>query len=376
MPSSSLATLDTPCLVLERGRLDRNLARFAAIVAARGVQLRPHLKTAKSIDVARLAAPDPASPVAVSTLLEAEYFFRHGYRDIFYVVGLGPGKLARVAALLRAGARLSTCLDDPGLAATLAAQAKEANVVFRTLIEVDCGEHRAGVEPTSAELLEIARALGKNFAGVTTHAGQSYGGRTASEMIAIGETEADAARTAAARLAAAGFVSEIVSVGSSPTAITANALAGITEIRAGVYMFGDLFQAGIGTCTIDDLAVSVLTEVISRSKERNTFLIDAGAFALSKDISTASLPLALQADYGWICDLDGRLLPGLKVERVWQEHGLVVSERPLAPEAFPVGTRLRVLPNHVCPTAAAHASYHVVDGTRTVVANWLRINGW
>src|ERR1017187_10444613 len=119
MLSSSLDTLDTPCLVLECSRLERNLARFARTVAARGVQLRPHLKTAKSIDVARLAAPDPAAPIAVSTLLEAEYFFRHGYRDIFYVVGLGPGKLVRAAALLRAGARLLTCLDDIGLAMRL-----------------------------------------------------------------------------------------------------------------------------------------------------------------------------------------------------------------------------------------------------------------
>src|SRR6185369_15453355 len=109
-----------------------------------------------------------------------------------------------------------------------------------------------------------------------------------------------------------------------------------------VYMFGDLYQAGIGTCTVDDIAVSVLAEVISRPAGRNAFLIDAGSFALSKDMATASLPPALQAGYGWVCDIDGRLLRGLKVERVWQEHGRVVSEQPLAPEAFPVGTRLRV----------------------------------
>lgn len=376
MPPPSLDSVATPCLVLERDRLERNLARFAKIVAGRGVRLRPHLKTAKSIDVARLAAPDLATPVAVSTLLEAEYFFGHGYSDILYAVGLGPGKFSRVAALLRAGARVSTCLDDAGAAGKLAAFAANEGLTFRTLIEIDCGEHRAGVSPDGPELLAIARALGRNFTGVMTHGGQSYSGRSAAEMNAYGETEANAARTAATRLATAGFPSEIVSVGSSPTAISSNGLAGITEIRAGVYMFGDLFQAAIATCGIDDLAVSVLTEVISRSVERNTFLIDAGAFALSKDISTVGLPPAQQAGYGWLCDVDGRLLPGLKIERVWQEHGLVVSDRPLAPDAFPVGTRLRVLPNHVCPTAAAHAVYQVVNGTRAVEATWSRVNGW
>lgn len=376
MLSSSLDTLDTPCLVLERGRLERNLARFAAVVAARGVRLRPFLKTAKSIDVARLAAPDSAAPIAVSTLLEAEYFFRHGYRDIFYAIGLGPGKLVRAASLLRAGARLLTCLDDLGLATRLAAYAAAEGVMFRTLIEIDCGERRAGLLPDSPALLAIARALGSNFAGIATHAGHSYAARSATEMTAVAEAETDAARTAIAHLASGGLVSEIVSIGSSPTALTANALTDITEIRAGVYMFGDLFQAGIGTCAVEDIAVTVLTEIISRQSGRDAFVVDAGAFALSKDISTASLPPAQQAGYGWLCDLDGRLLPGLKIERVWQEHGLVVSDRPLAPDAFPVGTRLRVLPNHVCPTTAAHGSYHVVDGTRAVLATWPRINGW
>ena len=375
-PPATLETLVTPCLVLERGRLRRNLQRMAGAVAARGVTLRPHLKTAKSIDVARLAAPDLAAPIAVSTLLEAEYFSSHGYRDIFYVVGLGPGKLTRCAELLRAGARLLTCLDRVTLAQELAVAAQRERVDFRTVIEIDCGEHRGGVALDSAELLDAARALGRHFAGIATHAGQSYAARTAAEMTAVAEAETAAARTAVARLKAAGFTCDIVSIGSSPTALTANSLAGITEIRAGVYMFGDLFQAGIGTCAIDDLAVSVLTEVISRPAGRNSFIIDAGALALSKDISTSSLPPPLQAGYGWLCDLDGRLLPGLKVERVWQEHGLVVSDGPLASEAFPVGARLRVLPNHVCPTAAAHSAYHVVDGTHAVLATWPRINGW
>lgn len=374
--TASLDTLDTPCLVLERGRLERNLARMAQAVRARGVRLRPHLKTAKSIDVARLAVPDTAGPVAVSTLREAEYFFGHGYRDVLNPVGISPGKFARAARLLRAGARLVVSLDDSELARRLVACGAAEGVAFRAVIEIDCGEHRGGIAPDSDQLVSVARALGAGFAGVATHGGHSYGARTLEDLNRVAKAEADAARAAVVRLAAAGLCCEIVSIGSSPTALTGNTLEGITEVRAGVYMFGDLFQAGIGTCALDDLAVSVLTEVIGRPAGRDAFLIDAGAFALSKDTATASLPPARQAGFGWVCDLDGRRLPGLRVERVWQEHGLVVSERPLGAGEFPIGTRLRILPNHVCPTAAAHEAYHVVDNARTVQAVWPRINGW
>lgn len=375
-PAASLETITTPSLVLDRGRLERNLTRVAQIVAGRGVKLRPHLKTAKSIDVARLAAPEKDAPVAVSTLLEAEYFFQNGYRDIFYPVGLGPGKFARAARLLRAGAHLLVALDSLEAAEALAAYAAAQAVPFRVAIEIDCGEHRGGVTPDGPELLPIAQALGPLFAGVATHGGQSYEARTTTELHRVGQAEADAVRSAAARLAEAGIACALVSIGSSPTALTHNSLTGVTEVRAGVYMFGDLYQAGIGTCTLDDLALSVLTEVIARPAGRDAFLIDAGAFALSKDLATASLPAALQAGYGWVCDLDGKLLPGLKVDRVWQEHGRVVSDRPFTAGAYPVGTRLRILPNHVCPTAAAHGSYHVVNRSRAVQTVWPRINGW
>jgi D-serine deaminase-like pyridoxal phosphate-dependent protein len=209
-----------------------------------------------------------------------------------------------------------------------------------------------------------------------THGGHSYEGFSAPARDAVGQQEADAVRQAATTLAAAGITCEIVSVGSSPTAITRNALAGITELRAGVYMFGDLYQAGIDTCAIDDIAISVLAEVIGHRPGRDRFLIDAGAFALSKDLATASLPPPQRAGFGLVCDVDGRVLPGLRVERVWQEHGLVVSATPLPGDAFPIGTRLRILPNHACPTAAAHADYKVVDGSRAIAAVWPRVNGW
>ena len=375
-PTLTLESLPTPCLVLSRPKLAHNLARMAALARVRGVNLRPHLKTAKCAAIAQLAAPAGA-PITVSTLREAEYFAHHGWKDIFYAVGLGPGKLPRVTALLRAGVRLITLIDHPAMAAEVAACARREEVAFRTVIEIDSGAGRGGVAPESADLLAVAAALGPSFAGVATHAGQSYEARSAQDLAAVAEAEVSALRIAARRLREAGFACPLVSLGSSPTARTAADLAGITEIRAGVYMFWDLYQAGLGVCTVPDLALTVLAEVIGRPAARpDQFLIDAGAFALSLDTSTAALPAGKNAGYGGVCDLDGRPLPGLKVARVWQEHGLVTAPHPLPPDAFPIGSRVRILPNHACPTAAAHDRYFVVDAGRTVVAEWPRINGW
>ncbi len=376
-PATTLAELSTPGLVLERGKLAHNLAHMAATAAIKGVCFRPHLKTAKSTDIAHLAAPPPEGAITVSTLREAEYFAYHGWRDIFYAVGLGPGKLARAAALARTGVNLAVIVDHGATARALRECARSERVRFRALIEIDSGDRRGGLPPDSAELVPVAQELGPLFAGVATHGGFSYDARDAAGFAHAAAQEAEALRIAAARLDAAGFPSAMLSLGSSPSAIGAADLTGITELRAGVYMFWDCYQAGIGACRYDDIALSVLTEVIGRPAHRpNEFLIDAGSFALSKDTATAALPPEKNAGYGFVCDIDGQLLPGLRVQRTWQEHGLVVSDHPLAPEAFPIGTRLRILPNHACPTAAAHDRYFVVNGSRDLVAEWPRINGW
>jgi D-serine deaminase-like pyridoxal phosphate-dependent protein len=180
--------------------------------------------------------------------------------------------------------------------------------------------------------------------------------------------ERDAVLEAADRIRAAGVRCDGVSVGSTPTACTGIDLTGITEFRPGVYMFMDLYQAGIGVCDVDDIAVSVLTSVIGHRPDG--VIIDAGALALSADRSTSHLPVDL--GYGQACTLEGEPIDGLTVEAVTQEHGIARSARP---EDYPIGTLLRILPNHACITAAGHAGYHVVEGN-TVQAYWNRVGGW
>ena len=366
--TAELAGLDTPCLLLDRGILARNIAGMAAVAARLGVRLRPHMKTAKSIDVARMAG---AAGITVSTVAEAAYFAAHGVRDMIYAAGITPRKLERVVALNAAGADIAVITDDPEAAAAIAAHPRPP----RTLVEVDSGEHRGGMAPSDDRLTAVAAALGPCLAGVLTHAGHSYAGRSVPEMAAIAEAERQSITAAADRLRAAGHRVDIVSMGSSPTVRHAEHLEGVSEVRAGVYMFGDLFQAGIGTHGIGDIAMSVLASVIGIRAAEHRFIVDAGGIALSKDRSTQAGPV----DYGFglVLDKDGAPSFGAAmVISAYQEHGVVACDPELSMPALRVGDLVRILPNHTCMTAAAHPHYHVVDGGPAVHAVWDRVNFW
>ncbi len=377
--TTRLADVPTPALILDRVRLVANTGRMTAHVAARGQRLRPHLKTAKSIDAARHALAGNFGGITVSTLTEAEYFAGHGIADILYAVGIVPDKLDRVAALLRRGVALTVITDDAAIAAAIAAHGTALGLRYPVMVEIDVGEARGGVHPASAALLDIGRALGGSggaeLVGVMAHAGQSYAARSTGAVAEIAVDEANSAVLAAHRLREIGLECPVVSVGSTPTVLHGPVVEGVTELRCGVYMFGDLFQAQIGSCRTEDLAVSVLATVIGHRRDPDRLIIDAGALALSKDRSTAGMPL--DAGFGVVMQCAGRgLALLLRVDRVYQEHGVIEIANPALLASFPVGSRLRVLPNHVCMTAAMYDRYLVVDGGDEVHDTWHRCNGW
>ena len=368
---TTLHDLQTPCLVLDKARLERNLVRMSDAMRRNGVTLRPHLKTAKSAAVARMATAKEAGGITVSTLAEAEYFFGHGFRDILIAAAQPPSKLDRAAVLIDRGATITLIADHPDLGKSIASH----RASFRALVEIDSGDHRAGVDADSEELLAVARAMGDKLAGVMTHAGHSYDCRDIAAIKRVAEDERAAVVRAAERLRSKGLRCEVVSVGSTPTMTHAENLNGVTEGRPGVYMFHDLFQAAIGSCAKEDIAISVLASVIGVDETERRFLVDAGALALSKDRSTQSTDE--DAGYGEVWDIDGSPLPGgWTIARAWQEHGLAVSAERSGSAGVSIGDKVRIGPNHACITAAAHNIYHVVDGGVAVVAEWDRVNGW
>ena len=379
MAPQTIDDLPTPALILDRAILSRNLKRMSERLRSAGVMLRPHLKTAKSVQIGRMAVEGHDGRITVSTLAEARYFAKGGFTDILYGVGVVPSKLAAVTELRRQGVNLRVVTDNLAVAQAIADAARNGDT-FSVFIEIDSGAGRAGLPyPALPGLLDIARVLhaapGVELAGVMTHAGHSYHQSTPDGIAQIAEQERQAIVGAAEKLRAAGIPCPIVSAGSTPTATHSRNFAGITEMRPGVYCFNDLDQEFIGSCGASDLALSVLASVIGHYPHRNQVLIDAGALALSKDISAQEFQP--KVGYGTIADPSAR---NMAVVECSQEHGFVASDDPIPYGNLPVGSRVRVLPNHACITAAAYDRYYVVDsdldGGKSVVDVYDRINGW
>jgi len=371
--------IDTPCLLLDEARMQRNIERLQQHVARLGGRLRPHVKTAKSLDVARRLFPETGTgPITVSTLKEAEYFAGHGFRDMIYAVGIAPQKLGRIAALRQRAVDIAVILDSAAQARAVIEAGARHRITISALIEIDCDGHRAGLTPDDPQLLPLAERLhgAGCLRGVLLHAGGSYACESAETKAAAADSERRAAVTAAERIRAAGCDCPVVSVGSTPTAHFAEDLAGVTEVRAGVYVFFDLVMAGINVCRLEDIALSVITTVIGHRNDKGWVIVDAGWMALSRDRGTAAQ--AVDQGYGLVAEMNGEVHPDLIVAATSQEHG-TITVRPGSDATlpqWPLGTRLRILPNHACATAAQHDRYHVSDGGDGALGVWPRINGW
>ena len=355
LSDAARAAIDTPALVVDLDRMDAAIERMAATMADRGVALRPHAKTHKSIEVARRQIKAGAEGLTVGTIGEAEVFAAAGIEDLFIaypLVPLGP-KAARLRAL--AGrCRLRVGVDSTtGVRAVADALGPDRGRV-RLMIEIDSGGLRSGVAPPGAgSVARWATELGLEVIGVFTHGGHGYAGPDA--RLPAADDEVRSLTEAAASLRAEGIEPRVVSAGSTPTAVE-SARGAVTEERPGTYVFGDRQQANLGSIGSAAVAAVVAARVVSVNDAERRFVVDAGAKILGKDVA------AYMQGHGEIPELGGAV-----VARVSDYHGVV----DLAPDAAPpeVGRIVTVVPNHICPVVNFVEAFLVArDGD--IVDSW------
>jgi D-serine deaminase-like pyridoxal phosphate-dependent protein len=371
-----LDSVKTPGLLLDLVGIRKNAERISEIARRNNVRLRPHIKTHKCIEVARIQTEGHDGAITVSTLEEARAFAKNGFADITYAVPIEKGKFADAIAIKRGGTKLNLLTDDAATVEELNKAAGDAGETFDIFVKIDVGTHRCGVEPDSAEAVNIPRrisdAANLHFAGILTHAGHSYDVKTKEEIMDVARHERDSMVELAERLRSDGIEVPCVSIGSTPTMTHIDHLDGIDEIRPGNYIFFDGFQATLGSCTFADTALTVLAAVIHRDEKRRRLVVDAGAIALSKDRGPTHLDPA--CGYGHVLDVEGNET-GTRVTGMSQEHGEIHAADHETFERFKVGDRVRILANHSCLTAAQHSHYNVIENGQ-IIDRWQIHRGW
>lgn len=374
----SLSNLCTPALLLDAAILERNLQRMQDRADRLKVRLRPHLKTHKCVPIARRQERLGAKGVTVSTFYEATQFAAAGFGDILWALPLAPVYADRVAEL--AGrVTLRVVVDSPEALQHLERAARAARIKVHAWLKVDCGYHRAGVDPMAVLAEELVRALSDStaleFDGILSHSGHAYTGRNRDEILAAARQERDVMVAFAERMRAKGYRLPAVSVGSTPAVSMIDHYDGVDEIRPGNYAFHDSTMAMLGVCGVEDCALTVLTSVISHQPGAAHVITDAGALALSKDLGPTHLanPMGMGPIFE---DYDRkRLYAHIHMGTLSQEHGKLVAEKGTSLKGlFAVGDRVRVLEHHSCLVVPHHDEYIVVrDGE--IVDRWPILKG-
>ena len=370
-----ISDLPTPAVLVERQRLDQNLRRMQERADAEGVRLRPHVKTHKSVDLARQQQALGARGLTVATVSEAEHFTRHGFRDVCvaYTV-VGRDKLKRLLALSEA-ADVSFCVDTLAGVTEASRVFAEAGASARILVEIDVGHHRTGVSWNGSDLVplveQIHRLPGLELCGLLTHAGQAYFGPAPDEspeqaLRRHADDERDRILQSATLLHEKGLIPDVatftISVGSTPTmAAFSNRQEGamrITEIRPGNYVFHDAMQVGLAAAGWSDCALTVLATVVSTHRDRDgseRVYIDAGKKVLTTDTG------ARTSGYGTVLYNASTMtpLPHVQLDALSEEHGWI---RVRGGSTLDVGDQIRIVPNHACVVVATQQHLYLVDG--------------
>lgn len=341
-----LSSLPTPSVLVDLDRVERNIERMQAAATARGLRLRPHAKTHKSIALARQQIDRGAVGVCCAKLGEAEVLAAGGIEDIRLPYPLHPVNADRVLALLDR-TRLSFIVDDLEVARGWSAALHGRGAEVDVLVKVDVGFHRCGIDPdgtgAAETVIRIAELPGLRFCGLLSHAGHAYGAASETELAAIAAAEARLLGTLSSSIAMAGGIVSEVSVGATPTARFSVQQENVTEIRPGNYIYYDRTQVGLGAATWNDCALTVLARVVSTGPDR--VVLDSGSKTLTNDLARA---FGSAPGYGVVFeDLDAAApQPSLVIERLSEEHAnvrVLEGRRPVN-----TGDLVRILPNHSC----------------------------
>jgi D-serine deaminase-like pyridoxal phosphate-dependent protein len=360
-----IADLQTPAVVIETGRLARNIDTMQRAADAAGFLLRPHAKTHKLPDVAKQQIARGAVGICCAKPSEAAVFADAGIEDIRLPYPVHPSKHDQIFALMDR-ARISIIVDDAGIATAWAETLARAGRTLDVLVKVDVGFHRCGVDPASSEALHViglvAALPGLKFRGLLSHAGHGYHAASETALKLIAEEEVNAMTRLAAHLRNKGIAVDEISIGSTPTARFSLTHAGPTELRPGNYVYFDRTQVGLGAAAVDDCALTVVTTVVAAHGDR--IILDAGSKTLTNDGARGFSPLPGQGALS--PSLDGRLRPhdSFVIERLSEEHATVRAADG-APR-LRIGDRVRVLPNHSCVVSNMVDTVYLADGEQVV----------
>lgn len=348
----NVGDLDTPALLVDLDRLERNLARMARRCHDAGVKLRPHTKAHKTPDIARLQIERGATGLTVAKVGEAEVMADAGFTDLFvaYPV-LGEEKYRRLLRVMeKADVRIG--LDSYEVARAASTFFASHRRRLKVLLEVDSGFGRCGVQSTEEAVAladRIADLRGVELIGVMGFAGQAYRASGRAELAAVGQREGLQAVEVADALRSRGHAIRDVSVGCSPSTPYAAGVGGVTEVRPGVYAFNDRKQVSVGAATLEDCALTVLATVVSRPRP-DRVVLDAGIKALAGE------------DYGW--GTYGQLLDRPDIVLTWaaEEHGVIQLAADASDSGLRIGDKVRIIPNHGCGTTNMHDLLFAVRG--------------
>ncbi|MFO7835328.1 MAG: alanine racemase [Candidatus Thorarchaeota archaeon] len=363
----------TPAAVVDLERLKRNIGAMAEFAAENGVNLRPHVKTHKCSEIAKLQQDYGCKGITVATLGEASAFVEDGFDDITLAKPFVQGK-EKDAIRLADHISLKLLVDHPYTVDILQESFAEENIDVRVLLKVDCGYHRCGVNPKQPSAIRLAQKIDEapnlDFEGILTHGGHAYGATSSKQIQRIAQQEQKVMIQFAHELenANGNLEPRTVSVGSTPTMTQHKEIeGGITEIRPGNYAFFDYTQAVLGSCHIQDIALSVIATVIGTYEGR--VVIDAGATALSKD--RGPVHLEPHCGYGKIVHdyKSGTLDDNSVIHSLSQEHGKITIENGSTLQKVEPGTKVRILPNHSCLVANLFGRYHISDNGK-IIKTW------